>query len=111
VVHLSEGGVESITDLLALQGARRSIDGDFRNNLGNIEGALGVLESGGGLNEVIDLIGNQADIGAKRLRSEAELDKLQGANLVSFRHVKFSIGGGLPVLTFFCSINLELGQS
>jgi hypothetical protein len=88
VVHLGEGRVESITNLLALQGARRSVDGDFRNDLGNVEGALGVLESGGGLDKVIDLVGDQADIGAERVRSEAELDELYVAILVSTRRVK-----------------------
>jgi hypothetical protein len=88
VVHLGEGGVEPITNLLALQGARRSVDGDLCNNLGNVEGARGVLESGGGLDKVIDLVGDQADIGAKRVRSEAELDELYIANWISTRRVK-----------------------
>ena len=78
VVHLGESGVESIANLLALQGARRSVDCDFRNDLGNIECAFVALESGTVLDIVIDLVGDQAHVGAQRVRGETEFDELEG---------------------------------
>jgi hypothetical protein len=59
-----------------LQRARGSVDGDLGDHLGHIDGALGILESGRVLDKVIDLIGDQVDVRAKRLGCETELDEL-----------------------------------
>ena len=105
VVHLSESRVEAVPDFLSLERARGSVDRDLGDNLGHIDGALGVLESGGVLDEVVDLIGDQVDIRAKRLRGKTKLDKL----LTMSAFTLYTCILSLP--TFFCSMSLALGQS
>jgi hypothetical protein len=76
VVHFREGGVESIPNLLTLERARSSVDGDFSNVLGDVEGTLGFMECGSGLDELIHLVGNQGNVRSKRFGGEAEFDEL-----------------------------------
>lgn len=76
VVHIRESRVKAVANFLSLQRTRGSVDRDLGDHLGHIEGTLGILESGGGLDEVFDLRGDQLDIRAKRLRGETKLDEL-----------------------------------
>lgn len=83
VVHFGESGVEAVANLLSLERARRSVDGDFRDNLRDIECALVGLECGRALDEVVDLVGDQGNIGAERLGGETEFHELFETKLIS----------------------------
>lgn len=108
VVHLREGRVESIPDLLALEGPRRGVNGDFSDDLRDVKGTLGLLKGGRVRDELVDLIGDQANIRAKGDGSETKFDKLGAIRSASELHGIVLVR---VALTLFCSINFEFGQS
>lgn len=76
VVHFREGGVEASPNLLTLERARSSVDGDLGNVLGDVEGTLGFLECGSSLDELIHLVGDQGNVRSKRFGGQAKFDEL-----------------------------------
>jgi len=80
MVHLCKCGIESVSDFLSLEGARRGVDCDFSNRLAHIEDTLGFLKDGRILDKTLDFGGNQTDVGPKSLGSKTELDELHILN-------------------------------
>lgn len=76
VIHFRKGRVESVPNFFTLQRAGGSIDGDFRNDLRDIECSFRLLESGGGLDKIVDFVGDQGNVRAQRLGGETEFDEL-----------------------------------
>ena len=109
MVELSEASVESFADFPALERARSSVDGQFSESGREIKSAAAGSEALRGcilVEESLGLASDEVDVGAESSGSEAVLDELCG---VSMRESKVSLM--LQLLTFFCSMSLELGQS
>ena len=77
VIQVGEAGIEGVTDLLTLQGARGGVDGELGHDLSDINGALLALESLVTLDEVLYFFCNDGNVGSKGVLGEAELDKLE----------------------------------
>ena len=109
VVKLSEASVESFADFPALERARSSVDGQFSEGRREVKSTAvrgEALRGGVLVEESLGLTSDEVDVGAESSGGEAVLDELHG---VSMRESRVSLG--LPMLTFFCSMSLELGQS
>ena len=109
VVELSKASVESFADFPALERARGSVDGQFGKSGREVKSAAAGSEALRGcilVEESLGLASDEVDVGAEGSGSEAVLDELCG---VSMREGKVSLF--LQLLTFFCSMSLELGQS
>ena len=109
VVKLSKAGVESFANFPALKRARSSVDGQFSESGREVKSAAAGSEALRGcilVEESLGLASDEVDVGAESSGSEAVLDELCG---VSMRESKVSLM--LQLLTFFCSMSLELGQS
>jgi hypothetical protein len=109
VVELSEAGVKSFTDFLALKRARGSIDGQLGESGREVNGAVVGRETLRGcilVEESLGLTSDELNVGAESRGCEAEFDELCS---VSMRDDKAYLDSQL--LTFFCSMSFELGQS
>lgn len=109
MVKLSEASVESFANFPALERARGSVDGQFSESGREVKSAaVGSEALRGGIlvEESLGLTSDEVDVGAESSGGEAVLDELDG---VSMRESKASLD--LQLLTFFCSMSLELGQS
>ncbi len=62
VVHLGEAGVEAVAHLLALEGARRRVDGDFGQCRRDVDRAAWAFEGWRPLDEVHDLLLDERDV-------------------------------------------------
>ena len=76
MVEVGEAGVEAAADFFALEGARSGIDGEFGQGGGDIECAFGAFEVGGALEEVVDFVCDEGNVGAKGFGGQAKFDKL-----------------------------------
>jgi hypothetical protein len=107
VVQFGKARVEGVTDLLALKRAGGSVDGELSHDLGDIEGALLTLEGLVALDEVLGFFGDDSNVGAESVLGKTKLDKLgRKSAFCNARREPSQL-----MRTFFCSINLELGQS
>ena len=78
VKETSEGSVESIADLLALQGTGSSENGDLGNDLAKRNGTTGTLEVLGLLDVVLHLLNDQRSVSLEGVDSQAEFHELCG---------------------------------
>ena len=109
MVKLSEASVESFADFPALERARSSVDGQFSEGRREVKSTAvrgEALRGGVLVEESLGLASDEFDVGAESGGGKAVLDELCG---VSVRESKASLD--LQLLTFFCSMSLELGQS
>jgi hypothetical protein len=110
MVELCKASIESFADLLALERARGSVDGELGESRRKVDGAAVGSEVLGRciLGEESDGLGSdEFDVGAESGGSQAVLDELV---CVSVLYACTNLPNRI-MRTFFCSMSLELGQS
>ena len=76
VVQFGKARVEGVTDLLALERAGGSVDGELSHDLGDIESALLSREGLVALDEVLGFFGDDGNVGAEGILGKTKLDEL-----------------------------------
>ena len=76
MVQFGKARVEGVTDLLALERAGGSVDGELSHDLGDIESALLSLEGLVALDEVLGFFGDDGNVGAEGILGKTKLDEL-----------------------------------
>jgi hypothetical protein len=76
VVEFGKLGVEGVSDFLALERVRGGVDGELSHDLWHVESTLVSLEVFVALDEILDFLCNDGNVGAEGFLCETELDKL-----------------------------------
>ena len=103
MVQVRKRRVEFFSDLPALQRTRGRVYSHFCHRLCDIDRARLALEFWFAVNEGLDFVFDQRDIGFERVKRQSKFDKLTSRQYASIYD--------LYKPTFFCSINLLFGQS